>query len=326
MSAQETSTIIPRVFFSRCLGFDNCRYNGITITDRVTEFLKPFVEPVTACPEVAIGLGVPRPPIRLIEEGDTVSLYQPETDRDVTAQMKDFAKTYLAELQPVDGFVLKYRSPSCGPNDVKIYNSKKPKAGHRKGSGMFAEAVRSAFPGMPLEDEGRLQNFDIRSHFLTKLFTMARFRRASGIGTIGELVQFHADHKYLLMAYNQEAMRAMGRLVANPDKRPATEVFALYRDGLLRALARAPRRTSAINVLQHGFGYVSDNLSKAERDHFLLSLNQYREGRIPLTAATMLLRSWILRFDVEYLASQTYFEPYPIGLVEVLDSGKGRAL
>ena len=320
------SDVTPRVLFSRCLGFDNCRYNGVTITDRVTELLKPYVEPVTVCPEVAIGLGVPRPPIRLVEQKDVVTLYQPETDRDVTREMQEFCAEYLSALDPIDGILLKYRSPSCGPNDVKIYNSRDPKAGHRKGRGMFAQAALDAFPDLPLEDEGRLQNFDIRSHFLTKLFSVARLREAQNVGTMGALVQYHASHKLLLMAYNQEALRVMGRLVANEKRAQPEEIFPMYRAELLRALARAPRRTSAINVLQHAFGYVSEQLSKREREHFLETLDRYRASRIPLTAATTLLRSWILRFDVEYLAGQTYFEPYPLGLVEVLDSGKGRAL
>jgi len=320
------SDVTPRVLFSRCLGFDNCRYNGVTITDRVTELLKPYVEPVTVCPEVAIGLGVPRPPIRLVEQKDVVTLYQPETDRDVTREMQEFCAEYLSALDPIDAILLKYRPPSCGPNDVKIYNSRDPKAGHRKGQGMFAQAVLDAFPDLPLEDEGRLQNFDIRSHFLTKLFSVARLREAQNVGTMGALVQYHASHKLLLMAYNQVALRVMGRLVANEKRAQPEEIFPMYRAELLRALARAPRRTSAINVLQHAFGYVSEQLSKREREHFLETLDRYRASRIPLTAATTLLRSWILRFDVEYLAGQTYFEPYPLGLVEVLDSGKGRAL
>ena len=322
----ESVRVVPRVLFSRCLGFDRCRYNGVTITDRVTELLKPFVEPVTVCPEVAIGLGVPRPPIRLIEEGEVVNLYQPETKRDVTEEMQNFCSSFFASLDPVDGILLKYRSPSCGPSDVKVFNSRSPKAGHRKGRGMFAQAALGALPGLPFEDEGRLRNFDIRGHYLTKLFSVARFRCSQEIGTMGELVRFHSAHKLLLMAYNQEAMRAMGRLVANPDRKSAKDVFAMYRVELLRALARSPRRTSAINVLQHAFGYVSDQLSGAERTHFLETLDQYRASRVPLSAATTLMRSWILRFDVGYLAGQIYFEPYPADLVEVLDSGKGRSL
>jgi uncharacterized protein YbgA (DUF1722 family) len=128
------------------------------------------------------------------------------------------------------------------------------------------------------------------------------------------------------MAYNQTKMRALGRRVANPEKLPVGALLEGYAEGLQDALARAPRRVSAINVLMHALGYVSDSLSSAEKAFFLDSLEHYRNGHVPLSVPTSLMRSWIIRFDVGYLADQFYFEPYPQKLVEVLDSGKGRTL
>jgi len=316
----------PQVVISKCLGFARCRYNGVTVSDRVVETIKPYVDPIPVCPEVEIGLGVPREPIRRVEDRGSVRLFQPATGRDLTEAMAQFAESFLSGLDAVDGFLLKYRSPSCGPSQVKVFHSPKPDAGHRKGAGAFAEAAAERFPGLPIEDEGRLQSFDIRGHWLTQVFTLARFRAAEAAGSMGDLVTFHARHKLLLLAYNQSAMREMGRIVANPERLPANAVFSRYREQLARALTKAPRRTSALNVLQHAFGYVSDRLSDTERHHFLDHLTAYRESRIPLSALTLLLRSWILRFDVGYLADQVYFQPYPEDLVQVLDSGKGRAL
>jgi len=316
----------PRVVFSRCLGFDRCRYNGQTILDPVAEEIKPFVEAVTVCPEVAIGLGVPRPPIRLVKRGDAVRLYQPETQLDITDRMDAFCEEFLGGLAAVDGFVLKYRSPSCGPSQVKVYHSTQPNAGHEKGSGAFATAVLDRFGDLAVEDEGRLRNFDIRQHFLTKLFALARLRNVERDPSVGRLVTFHARHKLLLMAYNQTEMRAMGRIVANPDRRPVSDLLRDYRAHLAKALSRAPRRTSAINVLMHGFGYVSDELTSREKRFFLDALDQYRAKRVPLGSPLSVLRSWILRFGVDYLEDQVYFEPFPAELVEVLDSGKGRSL
>jgi uncharacterized protein YbgA (DUF1722 family)/uncharacterized protein YbbK (DUF523 family) len=316
--------IVPRVVFSRCLGFEACRYNGQTIRDDTVESLVPFVEPITVCPEMAIGLGVPREPIRLIEEKGEHVLFQPTTGRDVTAQMASFADRFLDELTNVDGFILKYRSPSCGLSQVRVYNSRVPRAGHRKGMGAFGGRVMERFSDLAVEDEGRLQNFDIRQHFLTKLFTLARFREATARRGMKDLVAFHARHKFLLMAYNQTAMRELGRVVANAKRLPLDEVVRTYRTGLLAALAKAPRRTSAINVLLHGFGYVSDNLSPSEKSFFLDALERYRARQIPLSVPASLVRSWSIRFGVEYLLDQIYFEPFPQELVSVLDSGKGR--
>lgn len=316
----------PRVVVSKCLGFANCRYNGVTITDRVVETIKPFVDPIPVCPEVEIGLGVPRAPIRRVETEGGIRLIQPETGRDVTAAMDGFAERFLSGLREVDGFLLKYRSPSCGPSQVKIYHGPGPTAGHRKGIGAFAEAAGARFPGIPIEDEGRLQNFDLRSHWLTRAFTLARFRDVAVHASAARLVDFHARHKFLFLSYNQTAMREMGRIVANPDRRPIAEVVEQYRAVLLRTLERVPRRRSAINVLQHAFGHVSDRLTPSERRHFLDAIEAYAQSRIPQSALAILLRSWILRFNVVYLADQAYFEPYPTELIQVLDSGKGRDL
>jgi uncharacterized protein YbgA (DUF1722 family)/uncharacterized protein YbbK (DUF523 family) len=318
--------VVPKVFISHCLGFGRCRYNGQTIVDPFVEMLRPFVEPVTVCPEVEIGLGVPRPPIRLIEEQAEISLIQPETGRDVTNEMTAFAESFLGTLDDVDGFILKYRSPSCGPNQVKVYNSRKPEAGHRKGAGAFGGRIVERFCGFPIEDEGRLHSFDIRQHFLTQLFSLARFRDVVREGTMGSLVAFHSRHKYLLMAYSQSALKRLGRIVANAEHCQAGEVIETYRAGLLPALAKPPRRANSINVLLHVLGHVSDGLKPAEKAFFLDELERYRDQRVCLSAPTSLLRSWIARFEVSYLMDQFYFDPFPETLVEVLDSGKGRKL
>jgi len=313
----------PTVVFSRCLGFEHCRYNGNIIQEPAVEHLKPFVEIETVCPEVEIGLGVPRDPIRLVGDPADPRLVQPSTELDVTDRMRAFASRRLGNLNAPDGFILKFGSPSCGPREVKCYVNEKKGAASTKTHGMFGGAVVERFPGAVVEDEGRLKNFDIRQHFLTRLFAQARFRGLQEAPSMRGLVAFHSHHKLLLMAYNQTKLRALGRVVANPEKRPLDAVLTEYADGLRDALGKAPRRTSAINVLMHALGYVSDDLSSAEKAFFLDGLEQYRDGHVPLSVPVSLMRSWIIRFEVDYLADQVYFEPYPQQLVEVLDSGKG---
>jgi len=316
----------PRVVFSRCLGFEHCRYNGNIIQEQAVEHLKPFVEIETVCPEVEIGLGIPRDPIRLVGDPKEPRLVQPTTGLDVTSRMQAFADKWLHSLRTPDGVILKYGSPSCGPREVKCYVNEKRGAASTKTHGMFGGAVVERFPACVIEDEGRLKNFDIRQHFLTRLFTQARFRELNEDPSMKRLVGFHSRHKLLFMAYNQTRMRALGRVVANPDKQTLDVLLSRYAAGLQEALAKAPRRVSAINVLMHALGYVSEFLSATEKAFFLDSLEQYRNGHVPLSGPTSLIRSWIIRFDVEYLADQVYFEPYPQTLVEVLDSGKGRPL
>ena len=314
----------PIVVASKCLEFAACRFNGQTISDAFVRSLRDYVDFITVCPEVEIGLGAPREPVRVVSKADQKTLFQPATCKDFTSKMENFSRAFLGSLDPVDGFILKGRSPSCGPKGVRIYSEKGSLLAN--GSGFFGQAVVDKFPGLAAEEEGRLRNFRIREHFLTKLFTLARFREVKCSNSMNALVDFQADNKLVFMTYNQKTMRAMGRIVANPQKRAFHELIPEYEAELKKTFARMPKIGSNINVLLHAFGYFSKRLSKEEKAFFLDLLEKYRELKSPLSAVLSVLNSWIARFDQKYLARQTFFEPYPEALREISDSGKGRDL
>jgi uncharacterized protein YbbK (DUF523 family) len=166
----------PNVVISKCLGFAKCRYDGKIVLDTIVRRLKPFVNFIPVCPETEIGLGIPRDPIRIVMVKGTRHLYQPATDKDLTRQMIQFSKRYLASLKDIDGFILKSRSPSCGINRVKIYYGYRPDAKSGMGKGFFARAVKNKFPYLVVADEIRLKNPAFRKNFLIKLFSLARHR------------------------------------------------------------------------------------------------------------------------------------------------------
>ena len=316
----------PIVVVSKCIEFAPCRYNGLMIASDVVKALKPYVDFVPVCPEVEIGLGVPRDPIRIVVAKETRRLMQPSTGADVTSKMLRVTELFLGSLAAVDGFVLKSRSPSCGFKDVKVFSGMGKEAAMAKGPGFFGGAVLERFPGYPAEDEGRLLNFRIREHFLTSLYARARFRAIARRAEMRDLVEYHARNKFLLMAYHQKEMRVLGRIVANPEKKGVRAVFEEYETHLRAALSNPPRYTSSINVLMHALGYFSEGLSRSEKAFFLDSLEKYRAGKIPLSATLSVVSSWLARFKNEYLEKQTFFAPYPEALVEITDSGKGRDL
>jgi uncharacterized protein YbgA (DUF1722 family)/uncharacterized protein YbbK (DUF523 family) len=316
----------PVVVVSKCLGFAPCRWNGLTIRSNVVERLKEAVHFVTLCPEVEIGLGIPRDPIRLIRQNDGIQLVQPATGRDCTRAMADFVDSYLSGLKTVDGFILKEKSPSCGTRRVKIYPGPGKVPVAARGAGLFGGAVMEKFPHLPIEDEGRLNNFIIREFFLTRLFAVFRFRKLKQSPSFHQLVQFQAQNKLLFMGYNQQRMRVLGKITANPKRKPLDEVLREYEKDFYRVFAAMPRYTSNINVLMHAFGYVSKKISTGEKSFFLDMLGKYRDGSLPLGAVIGVMKSWIIRFDVEYLQRQTFFDPYPQELLELSDSGKGRDL
>lgn len=316
----------PRIVVSKCLGFGTCRYNGQVISDPFISKMQQYAAFLPVCPEMEIGLGMPRNPIRIILDDGRRRLYQPAAETDVTEKMERFTAAHLASLERIDGFILKNRSPSCGVSDVKIFKGYDAAASSVRGSGFFGAAIEEAFKGMPLEDEGRLRNFTLREHFLTKVYTFARLRLTRKAGTMGALVDFHTRHKLLFLGYNQAGYRAAGPIVANHEHLDFATVTDRYETALKSIMEQPPRDRSMINALQHAFGGVSDDLSHQERAFFLDSLEEYLDERIPLSTLTHLLKSWAVRFNNSYLLSQTLLDPYPKELVMISDSGKGRNL
>jgi len=314
----------PVVVISKCLGFEHCRYDGEMIDAPFVDKLKAHVLFFPVCPEVEIGLGVPRKPIRIVSVDNGNTLYQPATGYDLTGPMRNYLATFLDSLTEVDGFLLKSRSPSCGVNDVKIYTGFEATSRASRGSGFLGGAVLEKFAGLPVEDEGRIRNFTIREHFLTRIFTFARFREMKKSGSMSNLVNFHSIQKLLLMGFNQAQMRILGKIVANHENEDFETIMTHYEEHLKQALANPPRFTAVINVLEHAFGGFSNVLSKEEKAFFLESIEEYRDERIPLSAILKVLRAWSIRYQNDYLLGQTFLQPYPGQLVEITDSGKGR--
>lgn len=316
----------PIVVLSKCLEFEACRYNGQVIPDSFVKKVEPYVNFKPVCPEVEIGLGVPRDPIRVISHGNETRLIQPATGGDISIKMLGFANTYLKSLKDVDGFILKSRSPSCGIKDVKLFANPEDGVAIGKTEGFFAGKVLERFPGLAIEDEGRLRNFRIRDHFLTKLYLLANFRNVKKRKSIKGLIAFHSRNKFLMMAYNQKEMRILGRIVANQKKATYQETIARYEEHLHNAFMSPPRKTSYINVLMHSLGYFSDRLTSKEKAYFLDLLKDFRNEKIPISAILVVLKAWIIKYEQKYLEEQTIFEPYPKELIEISDSGKGRDL
>lgn len=308
----------PNVVVSRCLEFAACRYNAQKIPDEFVRKVKPFVNFITICPELEIGLGAPRDPVRLVDKDKQIKMMQLVTERDLTEKMNSFSDSFLGSLSDIDGFILKSRSPSCGTRDVKLYPGTHKVQPSGRGQGLFGGAVVSRFGHLAVEEESRLNNPRIRDHYLTKLFLLSRFRKAHQSGKMKDLVNFHSSEKFLLMAYNKKVLSILGRITANPEKKETVEVFSEYETELVKAFVRAPRYTSMINTFQHVLGFFKKQLSPGEKEHFLNMLDNYRSGIVLSASVISLLKSWTIRFDTEYLKMQTFFNPYPEKLMNIV--------
>ena len=240
--------------------------------------------------------------------------------------MDNFSAPFLGGLRDVDGFILKSRSPSCGIKDVKIHSEKEKAPSVGKGPGFFGGKVLEIYPGLAIEDEGRLLNLKIREHFLTRVFAFSAFREVRKANSMGRLVEFHAQNKLLLMSYSQKEMRILGKIVANHERKPLEAVTTEYESHLQTALLKLARETNNINTLMHALGYFSKRITTRERKYFLDTLEKYRKKKVTLPVPVGILRGWVYRFEEPYLMGQTFFEPYPNELVEIFDSGRGREI
>lgn len=314
----------PRVLVSRCLGFAPCRYDGAQLSSMVVELLRNHVDLIDVCPEMEAGLGVPRPPIRLCLEKKAVEVWQPAESRTVTTALHKAALRQAEQLPDCDGAILKSRSPSCGLHDAKVYSGIENPQFLRWESGVFGTLVLERLGQKAVDDEQRLTNIILREHFLIKLYVWTRFRSIAAHPKMGELVNFHASHKLLFLAYNQSRFRLCGKITANHEHFPAAEVFQLYKQEMAKILARPFRRQAMVNTLYHAYGWIAKKISSEEKQYIINTFEEYRDERIPLQAATRLLEAQAIRFKQEYLLSQVLLRPFPPELSDLSDSGNGR--
>lgn len=312
----------PKVVISKCLTFDACRWNGDIISNNIIEQLKDFIEFIPVCPEVEIGMQIPREPSRMIERYGKLSLKSSTSGDDYTEKITNFSKNYVNKLEDIDGFILKSRSPSCGLTHVKVYpkhGKSQPK--HSKGVGFFAfEALKNHSFLHVFEDEGRILNLRIREHFFTKLYTFFRFNKLKK--KLGKLVEFHGQNKYLFMAYNQKQTKVAGKIVANHEKLSIDEIFNQYAMVLNEIFIKMPTIGNHINVLQHIFGYFSNYLTPEEKQLFIDLLEQYKQKQVPLIAAISVLNAWATGYKQIFLLNQFYLQPFPKELQSIFDTAK----
>ncbi len=301
-----------RVGVSACLLGDEVRFDGGHKRDRyVTDTLGAYFEWVKVCPEAESGLGTPRPPVRLVQIGEGLRvLGVRDASLDVTEVLEGFHGRVRDRLAGVRGFILKRASPSCGMERVKVFDERGVRVG--AGRGVFAEALMTAEPALPVEEEGRLLDARLRENFVTRVFAYDRWLGFLGAGPdVAALQQFHASHKLLLMAHNQAAYRRLGRLVA--DTRPGSlrSTLPVYGLELMGALAKPAPPPRHANVLQHVAGYLKRDLDAGDRAELGEVIDQYRLGRVPLVVPLTLLRHHLRRHPKPYLEGQHYLRPHP---------------
>jgi uncharacterized protein YbgA (DUF1722 family) len=211
------------------------------------------------------------------------------------------------------GFIFKKNSPSSGLFRVRVYDGKGNPS--RTGSGIFARAFTLRFPLIPAEEDGRLNDPELRENFIEKVFTMKRWRETlSKEPGMGALVEFHTQNKLLILSHSPVHYRAMGKLVASGKGRPIRTIQLEYERRLMEALSLKATTKKNANVLQHMMGYFKQDLSADEKAELLDIFDQYKNELVPLIVPVTLMNHYVRKYDKLYLKQQTYLNPHPIAL------------
>jgi uncharacterized protein YbgA (DUF1722 family)/uncharacterized protein YbbK (DUF523 family) len=301
-----------RIGVSSCLLGEEVRWNGGHVHQAyLTKVLGEFFEFVPTCPEIEVGMGVPRPTIRLEASGDRTRLVDPKHGIDWTPAMTKLVRTRagMVDEDGLSGFILKKDSPTCGPWKVKRYEG-----GHstRQGVGLFAAALLERYPLLPIEDEGRLNDPALRENFIERVFAFRRLEAVfSSRWSYGDVVAFHTREKLLLRSHDETRYRALGRLVAEGKSQPRVAFAAHYSELFMEALTVRATVSKNTNVLQHIAGHFKGIDEDATRRELAGLIEDYRLGLVPLVVPVTLIRHLVSRFEVAVLADQTYLAPHP---------------
>ncbi len=302
---------------STCLTGKNVRYDGQhSYNYWLVEVLGKYVEYVPVCPEVGIGLPVPREALRLVGDIEAPRLVTVFTNRDFTDEMIAFSHKTIQGLFPKElcGFVFRSKSPSSGMERVKVY----PVGGgmsQKKGVGIWARELMKAMPLLPVEEEGRLNDPILRENFIERIFVMDRWHQLIHAGLKPKaIVEFHTRHKLLIMAHSPQIYREMGKLVANVSQYSMNQFKDIYLELLMKACKLHATARKHQNVMHHILGYFKQDLSSFEKEEMLGLIENYKNHLLPLIVPITMLNHYTKKYNKPYLADQYYLNPHPMEL------------
>lgn len=303
----------PQIGVSACLAGQAVRFDGNFIAN---QFIKSecasFFDIHRVCPEVELGMGIPRPPIQLRDFDNEIRLvFSKNPGHDITDSMREFSAKKVSSLPPLDGYIFKRDSPSCGVHKVPVRNDR---TGMRKrnGIGLFAQAFKEQFPQVPTEDEGRLNDDGIRENFLERVYAHYRWRQINEADNpLKAFRDFHTRYKLILMAKDNIASRQLGRMVATVNNDDFTDIKEQYISLFMQAMTKIPSPGRHVNVMMHILGYLKDHLDRKDKAELLEWFEIYRENRVARVTPMMLLQHHFNTHKNAYISEQYYFSPFP---------------
>ena len=300
----------PLLGIGSCLAGNAVRYDGDSkpANAQVRAICAQF-DTRAFCPEMAIGLGVPRPPIHLVGTQHAVRVVDVAThSHDYTARIQAYAQQVLQQCPQLCGYILVQGSPSCGHGGVKRYSQ----AGEHLASdqnGIFAQALADNDPLLPLADDEQFNDPGLRDSFVARARAYHDWKMLVEEGlTPRRLIAFYSRYKYLVMAHHVPSYKILGPMLANAGREAIDELARVFITTLMAALSHHATRRSHGNVLLHLAGYLRGDATVAQRQQLRALIEDYRRGTVPLAAPVALLKQLFAEHPNAYIAGQVYLE------------------
>lgn len=309
----------PKIVVSECLYGMKCRYDGQGYNDKVIQSLKDYVDIQTVCPELAIGLSIPREPIRIEmnKENEEYRLIDYNSKNDYTNQMTEFSEEFINGLDDIDGFILKSRSPTCGLKDAKVYYRGNKCSIRSNENGFFSQKIIDKYDYLPIENEGRLKNYNIRDNFFTRIFFINNLKNNKNI------IEFHKNNLLLLKSYDEESTNEVSDILN--ENRMEDQVHQ-YKEKVLNIVFNQRKKENKLSIIIKVFEKYKNMLNEEEINMFNGLIESYENQRIPFSTLEVVIKMYATRFKDKDILNQTFFYPYPENLINITDSGKGRKL
>jgi uncharacterized protein YbgA (DUF1722 family)/uncharacterized protein YbbK (DUF523 family) len=295
---------------SSCLLGQKVRFDGNHKHNKtVTDALGKHWEYLPICPEMAIGMGVPRRPIRLHGDENTPrAIGVSDKNVDVTQALMEYGQRKAKELVHISGYIFKKGSPSCGMQRVKVYKGEKDLLS-TQGVGLYARQIMQANPLLPVEEEGRLADKGLRENFIQRVYVYHAWQQLLQSGlTAQKLIGFHTQIKFTLLAHCERSYRQLGRLLADLAKGCVDEIADNYIAQLMRALNKPATRTRHCNVLMHIMGFLKRHLNSADKQELIEAIQHYKLGGVSIDVPLVLLRHHLRYAPSGYLQQQFYLQ------------------
>ena len=300
----------PVLGVSSCLLGMNVRYDGKNEHHCfISSVLNNHFDLFAICPEVAIGMGVPRAPIQLrILDDELHAVGVSNRAQDVTTALQAYGQQQATHTRVFCGYIFKSRSPSCGISDTQIFSDH----GISAGPGIYAREILYALPYLPVIDETQLDQEETKDNFLERVFSLVRWHQfLTGPMTVDHLIDFHKTHQLALAAHCDKADEALsGTLSGLRDPLPHGAI-GNYLKQFHNYLKTPLTHKDHVRILTRLQQHLALIISRDEKERLNTKITNYRGNPEQLVMLFQYIKRLADSYNLYDLARQTYINPTP---------------